>query len=83
MRSNKEIEEAVKQLTLLTNDKEVKAIYDYEVSARLERNTEDKILKEKAIAEGHAKGMKQGIKEGIEQGIERGIEQGKLNEKKK
>ena len=67
MRSNEEIREAVKQLTLLSNDTEVKAIYDYELNAKIQRNTEDRILKEKATAEGIAKGHAEGIKEGIKE----------------
>ena len=86
MRSNKEIEEAVKQLTLLSSDKEVKAIYDYEMSAKLERNTEDRILKEEATAEGlakgHAKGLKEGRKEGREEGRKVGIQEGEYKKQK-
>ena len=63
MKSNEEIEEAVKQLTVLLDDNEIRQAYEYEQQAKMIRNTEDRILKEESIA----KGIEEGIKQGIEQ----------------
>ena len=76
MRSNEEIKEAVKQLTVLSGDKEVMDIYNRELQTKILRNTEDNILKKKSTEEGIEIGVKQGIEQGIKQGIEQGIEKG-------
>ena len=78
MRSNEEIKEAVKQLTTLLEDDEVRAVYEYELQAEIIRNTEDRILKEKSIKEG----MEEGLKKGIEQGIKQGVEQGNIQKQR-
>ena len=76
MKSNEEIKEAVKQLTTLIEDNEVRAVYEYELQTEILRNTEDRILKEKSIAEGKKQGIKQGKEEGIKEGLEKGMEKG-------
>ena len=60
MKNNEEIKEAVKQLTVLLDDKEIRQVYEYEEQTKMVRKTEDRLLKEKATAEGIEKGIKQG-----------------------
>ncbi len=69
-RTNEQIEKAVQELMRLRGDKEVVAIADYRLKAKLNENSAKRAAREDGLAEGRAQGLKEGRKEGKQEGRE-------------
>lgn len=84
-RTNEQIEKAVQELMRLRGDKEVVAIADYRLKAKLNENSAKRAAREDGLAEGRAQGLiegrTQGIKEGRKEGRKEGKEEGREEEK--
>lgn len=66
-RTNEQIEKAVEEFMKLSADKEVVAIADYRLKAKLNENSAKRRAREEGMAEGLAEGRKEGIEEIIKQ----------------
>lgn len=76
-RTRAELEEAVRQLRLLSADEEVQQLADAEDWARYDYNSMLFEEKEKARAAGLEEGREEGREEGLEKGLEEGREKGR------
>ena len=65
LKTNKEIEEAMKKLEEINSDEELRRIIEIRRRNEIERNTD--------LREAKEEGIEQGLKEGIKQGIEYNI----------
>ena len=76
MKTNKEIEEAMKKLEEINSDEELKRIIEIRRRNELERNTDMKHAEEKGRSEGIAEGITKGRAEGMAEGITKGRAEG-------
>ena len=88
MEENKNIQNAVTELSALSEDEKLRIIAEYKETARREEEACLETAREiglnqgreegikQGLKEGEEKGLKEGFKEGLEKGIEKGIEKG-------
>lgn len=68
-RTNEQIEKAVQELIKLRGDREVVAIADYRLKAKLNENSAKRAAREDGLAEGRAEGLVEGLAEGQRKAI--------------
>ena len=69
--------EAIEELERLSQDRDIRGLYNKEKVERKLMNSYKREIREKSIEEGMKKGMREGMREGKKVGIKEGITQGK------